>query len=80
MKEIRKLLHFVKPYWKLAALSLVLLTLVVFIDLQARPHGPPVLAVFLARLFQRVRFAEHIGQIKQLLACGGVPVLGRGRR
>jgi ATP-binding cassette subfamily B protein len=33
MKEIRKLLPFVKPYWKLAVLSLVLLTSVVFIDL-----------------------------------------------
>ena len=30
MKEIRKLIHFVRPYWKLAVLSLVLLTLMVF--------------------------------------------------
>jgi ATP-binding cassette, subfamily B, multidrug efflux pump len=33
MKEIRKLFHFVKPYSKLAILSLVLLTLVVIVDL-----------------------------------------------
>ena len=33
MKDIRKLLHFVKPYWKLSVLSLVLLTLVLFFDL-----------------------------------------------
>ena len=33
MKHVRKLLPFVKPYWQLAALSLVLLTAVVFIDL-----------------------------------------------
>lgn len=52
-----------------------------FFQLDEAGHaGAPVLAVLLARLFQRVRFAEHIGQIKQLLACGGVPVLGRGRR
>ncbi|HEY9078094.1 MAG TPA: ABC transporter ATP-binding protein [Anaerolineaceae bacterium] len=33
MKEIRKLLHFVKPYWQLSVASLVLLTAVLFIDL-----------------------------------------------
>src|SRR5512142_1447066 len=33
MKEIRKLLHFVKPYWKLSVAALVLLTLVLVIDL-----------------------------------------------
>jgi len=33
MKEIRKILHFVKPYWKLAVLALVLLTSLVFMDL-----------------------------------------------
>jgi ATP-binding cassette subfamily B protein len=33
MKDVRKLLHFVKPYWKLAVLSLVLLTSLVFMDL-----------------------------------------------
>lgn len=33
MKDIRKLLPFVKPYWKLAIISLVLLTALVFLDL-----------------------------------------------
>ena len=33
MIQIRKLIHFVKPYWKLAALSLALLTSLVFMDL-----------------------------------------------
>ena len=33
MKYIKKLLPFVKPYWKLAVLSLVLLTILVFMDL-----------------------------------------------
>jgi len=33
MTHIRKLLHFIKPYWKWGAISLTLLTLVVFIDL-----------------------------------------------
>jgi len=33
MKDIRKILHFVKPYWKLAVLALVLLTSLVFMDL-----------------------------------------------
>jgi ATP-binding cassette subfamily B protein len=33
MTEIRKLFHFIKPYWKLAVTALVLLTLVLFIDL-----------------------------------------------
>ena len=33
MKHIRKLLHFTKPYWKWSVISLILLTLVVFIDL-----------------------------------------------
>ncbi len=33
MKEIRKLFHFIKPYWHFAVLSLVLLTAVLFIDL-----------------------------------------------
>jgi ATP-binding cassette, subfamily B, multidrug efflux pump len=33
MNEIRKLFHFVKPYWKLAVTALVLLTSVLFIDL-----------------------------------------------
>ena len=33
MNETRKLLNFVKPYWKRAAASLVLLTTLVFLDL-----------------------------------------------
>jgi ATP-binding cassette, subfamily B, multidrug efflux pump len=33
MNEIKKLLHFVKPYWKRATLALVLLTSLVFMDL-----------------------------------------------
>lgn len=33
MKQIRKILPFLKPYWKLAVLSLFLLTIVVFCDL-----------------------------------------------
>lgn len=33
MKHIRKLLHFVKPYWKWSIVSLVLLTFVVLMDL-----------------------------------------------
>ena len=33
MKHVRKILPFVKPYWKRAAVSLILLTLVVFMDL-----------------------------------------------
>ena len=33
MKDIRKILFFVKPYWKLAVLALVLLTSLVFLDL-----------------------------------------------
>lgn len=33
MKQIRKILPFLKPYWRLAALSLFLLTIVVFCDL-----------------------------------------------
>jgi ATP-binding cassette subfamily B protein len=33
MKDIRKLLPFVKPYWKQAVISLVLLTSLVFLDL-----------------------------------------------
>ena len=33
MKAIQKLLSFVKPYWKIAAVSLILLTAVVLIDL-----------------------------------------------
>jgi ATP-binding cassette subfamily B multidrug efflux pump len=33
MKHIRKLLHFVKPYWKLALIALILLTTLVFTDL-----------------------------------------------
>lgn len=33
MKEIKKVLVFVKPYWKLALFSLILLTAVVFMDL-----------------------------------------------
>lgn len=33
MKHIRKLLHFVKPYWKWSIISLVLLTFVVLMDL-----------------------------------------------
>ena len=33
MTDIRKLLHFVKPYWLLAVVSLVMLTSVLFIDL-----------------------------------------------
>lgn len=33
MKEIKKILPFVKPYWKLALLSLILLTAVAFMDL-----------------------------------------------
>jgi ATP-binding cassette, subfamily B, multidrug efflux pump len=33
MNPIRKILYFVKPYWKLAALALVLLTSLVFMDL-----------------------------------------------
>ncbi len=33
MKHIRKILPFVKPYWKRAVVSLILLTLVVFMDL-----------------------------------------------
>lgn len=33
MHQIRKLFHFVIPYWKLAALALVLLTSLVFMDL-----------------------------------------------
>jgi len=33
MYPIRKILHFVKPYWKLAVLALVMLTSLVFMDL-----------------------------------------------
>ena len=33
MNHIRKLLPFVKPYWKMAVISLILLTCVVFMDL-----------------------------------------------
>jgi len=33
MTHIRKLIHYIKPYWKWSAISLTLLTLVVFIDL-----------------------------------------------
>ncbi len=33
MAHVRKILHFVKPYWKLAVLALVLLTFQVFMDL-----------------------------------------------
>ncbi len=33
MTHIRKILHFVKPYWKLSVLALVLLTFQVFMDL-----------------------------------------------
>jgi ATP-binding cassette, subfamily B, multidrug efflux pump len=33
MKDIRKLLHFVKPYWLLSTLALLLLTLVLIFDL-----------------------------------------------
>jgi ATP-binding cassette subfamily B multidrug efflux pump len=33
MKNLRKLLHFVKPYWKKSLVSLVLLTALVFMDL-----------------------------------------------
>ncbi len=33
MKEIRKLFHFIKPYWRFAVLALVLLTVVLAIDL-----------------------------------------------
>lgn len=33
MKHIRKLFHFITPYWKPATASLVLLTIVVFLDL-----------------------------------------------
>jgi len=33
MTHLRKLIHFVKPYWKLAVVSLVLLTTLVFLDL-----------------------------------------------
>lgn len=33
MNHIKKLLHFVKPYWKLSVISLILLTAVVLIDL-----------------------------------------------
>ncbi|NJC97722.1 MAG: multidrug ABC transporter ATP-binding protein [Anaerolineales bacterium] len=33
MTHIRKLIHFIKPYWKWSVISLTLLTLVVFIDL-----------------------------------------------
>jgi ATP-binding cassette subfamily B protein len=33
MNHVKKLLPFVKPYWKLAVLSLVLLTILVFMDL-----------------------------------------------
>ena len=33
MKDIRKILFFVKPYWKLAVLALVFLTSLVFLDL-----------------------------------------------
>jgi ATP-binding cassette, subfamily B, multidrug efflux pump len=33
MKHLRKLLHFVKPYWKLALLALIMLTSLVFMDL-----------------------------------------------
>ena len=33
MKDLRKLFHFVNPYWKLALMSLVLLTTLVFLDL-----------------------------------------------
>jgi ATP-binding cassette, subfamily B, multidrug efflux pump len=33
MKHIRKLLHFIKPYWKWSIISLVLLTAVVLMDL-----------------------------------------------
>jgi ATP-binding cassette subfamily B multidrug efflux pump len=33
MKHMQKLLHFVKPYWKLSVIALVLLTSLVFLDL-----------------------------------------------
>ncbi|MEP6896423.1 MAG: ABC transporter ATP-binding protein, partial [Chloroflexota bacterium] len=33
MKQISKLLSFVRPYWKYSIFSLILLVLVVFIDL-----------------------------------------------
>ncbi len=33
MTDIRKLLHFIKPYWKLAVISLATLAVVLFIDL-----------------------------------------------
>lgn len=33
MNETRKLLNFVKPYWKRAVMALVLLTALVFLDL-----------------------------------------------
>lgn len=33
MEHIRRIIHFVKPYWKLALLALVLLTSLVFMDL-----------------------------------------------
>ncbi|HEX9018144.1 MAG TPA: ABC transporter ATP-binding protein [Anaerolineaceae bacterium] len=33
MKDLKKLIHFVKPYWKLAVLALTLLTSLVFLDL-----------------------------------------------
>jgi ATP-binding cassette subfamily B multidrug efflux pump len=33
MNHLKKLLHFLKPYWQLSVMSLVLLTAVVFIDL-----------------------------------------------
>jgi ATP-binding cassette subfamily B protein len=33
MADLRKLIHFVKPYWKLSVLALVLLTSLVFMDL-----------------------------------------------
>jgi ATP-binding cassette subfamily B protein len=33
MKELRKLFHFINPYWKLSVVALVLLTLMLFVDL-----------------------------------------------
>ena len=33
MKSIRKLIHFAKPYWKQAAIALLLLTAAVAMDL-----------------------------------------------
>lgn len=49
MRHIKKLLPFVKPYWLLSAISLILLTTVVFIDLS------------IPRLIQRI-IDEGVGQ------------------